>query len=169
MRNTTAEADERAEHVLTSNADDLLAYPIRRMDSQDAPDTLSEVFATAWRRRDRIPADERQARMWLFVIARNVASNTRRANVRAQIVTDRPRSTLMMARGAFPGDEDDARAREVREAVADLPARQRELVRLVHWDGFSLSKAAQIAGMRASTARTHYGRARARLAAELAG
>ncbi|MBN0038924.1 hypothetical protein JN535_01895 [Cellulosimicrobium cellulans] len=55
----------------------------------------------------------------------------------------------------------------MRAAVVQLPARQRELVRLVHWDGFTLAQAAEVAGIRASTARTHYARARVALETQL--
>ena len=56
---------------------------------------------------------------------------------------------------------------EVRKLVLDLPDRYRELVMLVHWDGFSIAEAAQMLGLGQSTARTRYARARDRLRAQV--
>lgn len=58
-------------------------------------------------------------------------------------------------------------AADVRAAIAALPDDLAELVRLVHWEGFSITEAAQICGVPASTARTRYQRARRALAARL--
>ena len=46
------------------------------------------------------------------------------------------------------------------EAVEALPVELAELVRLVHWDGFSLTEAAELVGVGSSTARSRYARAR---------
>lgn len=160
--------DEFAERALRANAPDLLGYLVRRIEPQDAPDVLADVLATAWARRENLPRGDTDARMWLFVVARRTLANARRSRSRTDAVTERMRGILAMApAGPYPGSDEDERNREVRDAVERLPARQRELVRLVHWDGFSLIDAAQIAGVRASTARTHYQRARKRLAEHL--
>ncbi|MGU7670337.1 RNA polymerase sigma factor, partial [Escherichia coli] len=49
---------------------------------------------------------------------------------------------------------------EVRDAVARLDPELAELVRLVHWDGFSLAEAAELMSITASTARGRYARAK---------
>lgn len=164
---------DRVETALRVNASDLLGYLLRRTERDDAPDVLSEVFVTVWRRRDVVPEDPTRARMWLFGVARRTLANHRRARSRASALTERLQSALTDALPAlreagFPGSESGERAREVRAAVQALPPRQRELVALVHWDGFSLTEAAEIVGIRASTARSHYARARERLAELLA-
>jgi RNA polymerase sigma-70 factor (ECF subfamily) len=56
---------------------------------------------------------------------------------------------------------------EVRDAVRRLPQAQRELVMLVHWDGFSIRDAAEVLGVNPSTARSRYAAARASLVASL--
>ncbi|WP_229727801.1 RNA polymerase sigma factor [Mycetocola zhadangensis] len=104
----------------------------------------------AYRRIDRLPDDSEEARMWLFGVARRVLANHRRGAVR--------RATIRLSYV----DEPDKYS-EVREAIEALPANQRELVQLVHWDGFSLREAAGIAGVSESTARGRYERARKRL------
>lgn len=105
--------------------------------------------------------------MWLFVVARRTLANHRRSTVRTGDLTARLRGVLATAVERGPASTEDG-LDGVRDAVAALPARQQELVRLVHWDGFSLTEAAELTGMRPSTARTHYARARERLAVLLA-
>lgn len=74
----TLALDERAARAMDENAADLLRYLLRRVDRQDAPDVLSVVFTTAWRRRADLPPDRTQARMWLYGVARRCAPNHRR-------------------------------------------------------------------------------------------
>lgn len=162
-----ADHDRSAEDAMRINAADLLVYLVRRLDPQDAPDVLGTVFATAWRRRADLPTDPERARMWLFGIARRSTANHRRSRARADALTARLSDALRVDPAPVV-DRDDA-GPAVRDAVAELPARQRELVRLVHWDGFTLTQAAEIAGIRASTARTHYARARRTLETALGG
>ncbi|MCS5717758.1 ECF-type sigma factor [Herbiconiux sp. CPCC 205763] len=56
---------------------------------------------------------------------------------------------------------------DVRASVQALPDGQRELVMLIHWEGFTLPEAARIVGIRESTARGRYQRARITLHAHL--
>jgi RNA polymerase sigma-70 factor (ECF subfamily) len=57
---------------------------------------------------------------------------------------------------------------EVRDAISALHPDLAELVRLVHWDGFSLADAAAVVGIPASTARGRYQRAKDELRVALA-
>ena len=168
-RTAQGRSDQALTALLEATAPDLLRYLVRRvLPREDAADVLNETLLVAWRRRTDCPGDDEAARMWLFGIARRTLATHRRSRGRATGLTQRLREELGSPTTAltagYPGDDASERAREVREAIVALPARQRELVRLVHWDGFSLTDAAQVAGMRASTARTHYQRARRALA-----
>lgn len=58
-------------------------------------------------------------------------------------------------------DASDANA--VRDAVFRLLPEHREIVMLVHWDGFSISDAAMVLDLNPSTARSHYAAARTTL------
>ncbi|MGB4137926.1 MAG: sigma factor-like helix-turn-helix DNA-binding protein [Microbacterium sp.] len=49
---------------------------------------------------------------------------------------------------------------EVRDAIARLDGGLAELIRLVHWDGFSIVDAAALLGIPPSTARGRYQRAK---------
>ncbi|MFI2752586.1 RNA polymerase sigma factor [Cellulomonas sp. P22] len=150
--------------ALSLNASHLLRYLERRVGADDAPDALGEVMVAAWRRCDDLPADGQGARMWLFGIARNVVLNVQRGKRRRLGLADR----LRQQRPADPvhhGGADEGL--EVRDAIARLDPDLAELVRTVHWDGFTLAEAAQILGIPASTARSRYGRARTELRAVL--
>lgn len=54
-------------------------------------------------------------------------------------------------------------AHAVRDAVARLAPEHRELVELVHWEGFSIADAGAVLGLNASTARSQYSAARQKL------
>ena len=59
--------------------------------------------------------------------------------------------------------DDTGDALAVRDAVAHLPDHLRELVQLVHWDGFTVTEAAHILGLSPSTTRSQYGSAKSHL------
>lgn len=154
---------ERLEQTLTealrANASALLRYFESRLELDDAPDALSEVMVTAWRRVRDLPPDEVEQRMWLFGIARHVLANARRAALRKWRLADRLR--------AVPVVQDDSEQREreaeVTQALSELEDDDAELVRLVHWDGFTLAESARLLGIPSSTARGRYQRIRAEL------
>jgi RNA polymerase sigma-70 factor (ECF subfamily) len=56
-----------------------------------------------------------------------------------------------------------ALAPELRRALADLPAEERELLLLVSWEGLTPTEAAAVVGIPAGTARSRLHRARGRL------
>ncbi|AQP49360.1 RNA polymerase subunit sigma-24 [Tessaracoccus aquimaris] len=147
--------------ALRRNADDLLAYFERRVvPRSEAGDLLAETMLQAWRRAENTPTDETEARMWLFGIAGNVALNHSRGRRRRNALADKLRQALDRQQ-----EPDPAEAIAVRDAVARLDPSQAELVRLIHWDGFSITEAATIMGLNASTARGRYAAAKGRLRA----
>lgn len=58
-------------------------------------------------------------------------------------------------------------AEAVRQALGALDQRSREVVTLVHWDGFAIAYAARLLSMNESTARTRHARALRRLEQQL--
>lgn len=147
-------AEAVLEDVLTTSARDLLRYLESRIGPDDAPDALSDVLVTAWRRISDLPTDGRDARLWLFGIARNTILNVRRGNLR--------RSNLahQLHRHADREHHDGADAGiEVRDAIDRLDPDLAELVRTIHWDGFTLAEAARLLEIPASTAASRYRRA----------
>lgn len=160
VRRITTDATARLSEALTLNSPDLLRYLQRRLTFDDAADALGEMMLAAWRRIDWLPSDAQQSRMWLFGIARNVLANTERNEHRRSSLTSALRDVLMTA--PVEGRPADGGS-DVRDAISRLSSEQAELVRLIHWDGFSISEAGQMLGITASTARSRYQRARADL------
>ncbi|MFP7761667.1 RNA polymerase sigma factor [Marisediminicola sp. LYQ85] len=149
--------------MLRDSSADLLRFFLRRLDREDAADATAEVMTVAWTRVDTLPVTPDEARMWLFGIARNVLLHAQRTQVRRSNLAAKLRSTLSM-RGAPPADT----GIEIRDAIESLEADLAELVRLVHWDGFSITDAANLLGIPPSTARGRYQRAREALRETLA-
>lgn len=142
--------------ALERDADGLLRYFQRRVgDREDAADLLSETMLQAWRRSSACPLSPERQRMWLFTIAANVLANHRRSLVRRHRLADRLRTQI----GTETVD-DHTEAHAVRDAVLRLHPTHRELVMLVHWDGMTVARAAEILGLNPSTARTRYATAR---------
>lgn len=154
---------DRAEHlteVLTCTARDLLTYLERRTSRGDAPDLLAETMMTAWRRLPVVPVETVDARMWLFGIARNVLKNADRGARRRLRLADRLRELRQDSDVTAPAADTGS---DVRDAIDRLAPELGELVRLVHWEGFSLVQSAEILAIPASTARGRYQRAKVEL------
>jgi len=153
----------RMTDAIASNSIDLLHYFERRVGrGEDAADLLAETMMTAWRRVRALPHDDEGARMWLFTIARNVLGNADRTERRRWRLANRLR--VMLEPADAPGADE---GHEVRDAVDRLSPDLAELVKLVHWDGFTVAQAADILGIPASTARTRHQRAKEELRAAL--
>lgn len=164
IRNVDRHAAVRS--LVEREARPLLQYFARRTTSpEDAADLLGETLLVAWRRESSIPRDETEARMWMFGVARRVLSGHRRSQGRRTALTERLGSALSLA--STPGADADADPDGLRAAIAALPELDRELVRLVYWDGFTLAEAGSILRMRPATARSRMSRARAKLRARL--
>ena len=153
--------DERAavRRALREVSSDLLAYLERRVwPREEAADLLGETMLQAWRRVDAFPwEDTARQRMWLFTIAAHVLANHRRSRRRRTALTERLRSHL----GRVEDVPDSSEAVAVRDAVLRMAQAQRELVMLIHWDGFTVMEAAELLGLNPSTARSRYAAARA--------
>ncbi|MBO0985001.1 RNA polymerase sigma factor [Rathayibacter sp. SD072] len=152
------------ESVLAAVAPDLLGYFLRRTtDPEDAADLAGETLAAAWRSSRRMPSGPEEARMWVFGVARNTLHHHTRGRGRRDALTAALGHAIIQVEA-----EADHDGLDVRLAVAKLPTDHAELVRLVHWDGFTLEQAATHLGIPASTARSRHARAKALLRSHLA-
>lgn len=140
--------------AVLANAADLLAYFGRRIVLRDdAPDLLAETLEIVWRRIADLPADETRARMWMFGVAKRTLSNYHWGRGRQSDLTERLRQAYRTEQRTYePKHERD----DVWAVVDTLPAPQREIVLLVHAEGFTVTEAAVIMRSSASTARTRY-------------
>jgi len=156
------------ELMVADNADDLLRYFRRRVEQpEDAADLLGHLLLVLWEKASRIPVSDEEARMWCFGIARNMLREHYRSATKRISLANTLRDHL--AGSALPDNSADTtanarlQAQATRRAVGQLDERSRELIILVHWDGFSIAQAARLLSMNESTARTRYGRALQRL------
>jgi len=162
-------ADSRAgfEQLFRETRMDLLAYIMRRSPTaEDAADVLAEAYLIAWRKFDGIPTGER-ARLWLFGVARNLLMKGASQRRSRQTLVERLAGEL---RSAHPPHNpvDDERASALRAALAELPARDRELVMLTAWEGLTPKQIATVVGTPVNVVRVRLHRARARLTRDLA-
>lgn len=163
-KRTTSRSFDRVVALIETHAADVLGYLQRRTENvEDAADLLSETLVVAWRRIEDVPSTDEQARIWLFTTARFLLANHRRGRSRASALSARLREEMVaQVRAQDSGLHHDV-AEAVRHVIEQLPSAQRELVTLVHWEGFTLAEAAALVGIPASTARSRYATARAEL------
>jgi RNA polymerase sigma factor (sigma-70 family) len=131
------------------------AHAARRV-RERADEVCADVFLTAWRRLDDVPAD---ALPWLLAASRNVIGTLWRGDARRERLGERL-DAQPQAVGDLELELPDA---VLAAALAQLPERDRELILLVYWDGLTPTRAARVLGLAPPTARTRLWRARRRL------
>jgi len=150
----------RFEELYAAYSHLILGYLLRRVEpGEDAADLMTEVFTIAWRRIDRVPEGE-EARLWLYGVARKVLANHRRGSLRRHRLAERLREHL-----AVQPSQDSAGA--VHEALACLPAKDREVLELSVWEGLSAPEIADLLHLKPDAIRARLSRARNRLREEL--
>jgi RNA polymerase sigma-70 factor (ECF subfamily) len=116
--------------------DDLWRYVQRRsISDEEAHDTLSEIFLVAWRRLEDVPAGK-EARLWLFGVARNLVKTSWRKRKRSAALVDRI-SNEMATRSAIDDKSDDSGVYKIVKALQFLSENDQEILRLLAWEGLS--------------------------------
>ena len=151
---------ERLTDLWVTHHSAILAYARRRIDDAGAQEVASETFAVAWRRLEDVPRD---ARPWLFTVARNVLMTHQRTSGRWMSLA-RHLATLPICDAASAEDEGGTRVDWMR-AWALLDEGEREVLALVGWDGLSASEAAKVLGMSRAALSMRLTRARRHFAA----
>jgi RNA polymerase sigma factor (sigma-70 family) len=143
----------------------IFAFAARRVSGREsAEDVVADTFAIAWRRRDRIPEE---ALPWLYAIAANVIANQYRSSHRRHNLDERlAREASVAAPGTDPADALGGRD-ELGAALARLEEAEREVLRLVAWEGLSTGDGARVVGCSPGAFRVRLHRARRKLAKEL--
>lgn len=155
------------EEMVDAYAVDVRRYLYRRLvgvadPASTADDLTSDVLVIAWRRRVDIPVGAELP--WLYAVARRVLANYRR----------RPQDVLVADLGALDAIDEADPAEIVSDdaALADawrsLSSRDREVLRLVAWEGLSGVQLAAALGISEGGAAAALSRARARFEASLA-
>jgi RNA polymerase sigma-70 factor (ECF subfamily) len=143
----------------------LLAFTMRRVSGREvAEEVVADIYAVAWRRRDRIPDSPLP---WLYAIAANVIADQYRSTRRRH---DLDRRLVHEARAEASGT-DPAESVALRDAFAVAFARlttaEQEVLRLVAWDGLDVGEAAQVLGCSQGAFRVRLHRARRKLTRQL--
>lgn len=147
------------DQVFAEHATAVHRYFVRRAPREDVEDLTAEVFATAWKRRDRIPADF--VLPWLYRTASYVLSNHRRKPT-LTLISDYTRDDRRHGHSADPADlvvEDQ----QVRSALARLSERDRMILMLHAWEGLDGEGLARALGVSRGGAAAALSRARSRL------
>ena len=156
---TEADAARRVEVLVRDLIPDLVGYFVNRLDDRErAADATADTLLVLWRKVRALPDDHEEARRFAFGIARRVLLADRRRGHRHNALADRLRAETREIVVPEPGIDV-----ELREALARLPVKDREIVLLVAWEGFSVADAGRVMKVSPEAARARYSRARARL------
>jgi RNA polymerase sigma factor (sigma-70 family) len=146
---------ERFEALYRSSRDDLFAYVNTLLRHRAAAEDITALaFERAYRRRRTFDRRRGEERAWLFAIARNAAlDELRRRRRLATLVVD-PSDPGADPAGLSDGEDVALRRTAVREALASLSARERELIALKFHAGLTNSELAKVLGVSESNAGT---------------
>jgi RNA polymerase sigma factor (sigma-70 family) len=132
-----------------------------------AEEATQQTFVKAWRAADRLD-DEREMTPWLASICRRVAIDIqRREALRTAAPLEAVPESDPALISAAASVEDMHNVWEVRAAVSHLPADEREVVRLQHFEGMTQAQMAERLGVAVGTVKSRSFRAHQRLAAAL--
>jgi RNA polymerase sigma-70 factor, ECF subfamily len=144
---------ERFEALYRTSRDDVYAYVMTLLrDRSAAEDITALAFERAFRRRRTFDRQRGEERAWLFGIARNAALDELRRRRRLATLVSEPADEASQP----VADHVDVTLRRaaVREALAVLSAREREIVALKFHAGLSNSELARVLGVSESNAGT---------------
>jgi RNA polymerase sigma-70 factor (ECF subfamily) len=157
-----ADERERFERIYRENFRAVLRFATMRIDPERAKDVAAETFLVAWRRLEDVPAEPR---LWLFGVARKVVAGQFRSETRREALATRLQGELRNEPADLAGSF--AERDSALTAFASLGERDREVLRLVAWDGLSPAEAAEVLGVTRLAFAVRLHRARRRLEHEL--
>jgi RNA polymerase sigma-70 factor (ECF subfamily) len=145
---------QQFDHLYSEHVDAIRAYVRRRAPADVVDDVVAEVFLVCWRRLDDVPE---KTLPWLYAVARKTLANERRRLARtAHVPEDVSHEPEPVGDSALVA------------AFGGLSDLDREVLRLVAWEGLSLREASLVLGCSAVACRVRYHRAKTRLASRLA-
>jgi RNA polymerase sigma factor (sigma-70 family) len=163
---------ERFAVLFDRHAPHIYRYLARRAGSQVADDLAAETFLAAFAKRDRYDLSYRDARPWLYGIATNLVNQHRRDEARQYRIQQ-----AAPAEPDIPGHAErvaaDVTARAMRallaEALAMLPAGDRDVLLLIAWEQLTYQEVSAALGIPVGTVQSRLHRARAKVRQVLAG
>jgi RNA polymerase sigma-70 factor, ECF subfamily len=139
--------------LFRSSRNDVFAYVATLLrDRSAAEDVTAAAFERAYRKQGSYRSSRGTERAWLFGIARNAALDELRRRSRSAAMTAEPSDVDTAA----PEDEADLAVRRasLRDALASLPPRERELIALKFHAGLDNTELARVLGTSVSNAGT---------------
>ena len=144
---------ERFERIYEEHLPAVRAFVRRRAPESMVEDVVADVFVVCLRRIDDVP---RNALPWLYGVARRTLANARRKH-----------RELLVAAPEVSYEPEPVGDSQLAAAFAALSDADREILRLVAWEGLPLRSAARVLECSPVAARVRYHRAKSRLAAGL--
>jgi RNA polymerase sigma factor (sigma-70 family) len=139
-------------------------YVVRRVGQNDGEDLAAEVFARAFRSREKFRPEHEDALPWLLGIANRVISEHRRIETRRLATIER----LLVENRDSLSAPDVGMTLELVHALRGLPASDRDTLLLLVWGELSRAEVAAALSVPVGTVNSRIARARKRLARELA-
>lgn len=113
----------------------------------DADDLSSEIFVKLFANLDRYHSEKAPLPVWIFRIARNTVIDYYRRNLRLSA----PLNTISETSDPQPGPDERAISQEIQQhlrvALSSLSHREREIIALKFWSGFSNREIAEVIGI----------------------
>ena len=141
----------------------ILGYALRRAGGDEAADVVAETFLVAWRRLEEIPTGK-EARLWLYGVARRVIANHARGQRRRERLVERVGADFIASTEAAPVT---SVASAAAIAFGRLRPDERELLALVAWEGLDAGEIASVCKCSRNAVRIRFYRARRRFVREL--
>ncbi len=128
----------------------LTLYARQWLDAAAAEDVVQEVFLRLAAR----PPEARSIRAWVYRAVRNEALSHRRSRLRRG--RREQTATSLREEWFLPSTDCPIDARSAADALAALPAPQREVIVLRIWSGLTLAECAAVTGESISTLHSRY-------------
>ncbi len=141
----------------------------RLQNTSDAEDVVQETFLRLWKIAPEWKQDQAQVSTWLYRVIDNLCIDRLRARGRSSSLDDLTNDPV----DPFPSTDqsmlDQSRARALHIALAYLPKRQAQAVRLRHLDNLTNPEIAQIMGLTVEALESLTARGKRALQAQLHG
>jgi RNA polymerase sigma-70 factor (ECF subfamily) len=134
-----------------------------RRNAADAEEVLQTVYLKILQGK-AVYRGESKLQTWLFAVIRKTAISERRRQWLRTLIPVAGKTSEDRLESDFERSELQQR---FQQALAQLPARQRETLHLVFYQDLSLSEAAEVMNISVGSARRHYERGKQRLRAAL--
>ncbi len=154
----------RFDALYRETASDVFAYVMTLLrDRTAAEDVTATAFERAYRRQASFDPKRGTQRAWLFGIARNAALDELRARKRSAALLTDPEDPDAQRDDSAQDDEAALRRATVASALAQLDARERELIALKFHAGLANAEIAKVLDISVANAGTRVHRAVTRL------